>query len=116
MLVNPPIFHILVSSAYRRGFGLQLRSALSRLNNNGPFLARFLPTNPLDLLLATLAQKVKPNAVIFVRFNQRIKSVFELEELHLLQLTLEDTILHPLAKVFQRFEDATSAFIVGDVV
>jgi hypothetical protein len=87
-----------------------------RLNNNYSFLSQFLSANALDLVLAVLTQEVEANTVILVRFNQMVETVFELEELHLLQIALKDAILHPLTEVFQRFEDAATTLVVYDVV
>lgn len=103
-------------SARRPGFGRQLRSALSRSNNDRSFFSWFLSANALDLALAALTQEVETDTVIFIRFNQMIEAVFELEELHLLQLALKHTILHPLAEVLERLEDAAPALIILDVV
>ena len=103
-------------SANRPGFSVQLRSALSRLNNDCSFLSRFLSANAFDLTLAVLTQKIETNTVILVRFNQMIEAVFEFEKVHFVHLALEDAILHPLPEIFQCFENFSSAFIIADIV
>jgi len=103
-------------SAHPPGFCQQLRSALSRLNNDCPLLPWLFPANTLDLPLATLAQKVKTDAVFLPGLDQMIKPIFQPQKIHFVEFTLEDAELHPLPEVFERFKDAPAAFVIRDIV
>jgi hypothetical protein len=116
MMLISLLHQVFLASAHRLGFGPQLRSALGRSNNNCSFLSRLLSTNALDLALATLTQKVEADTVVLLGINQVIQAVAKFQEVHFVQFTLEDTILHPLPEVFQRFEDAITPLVVCNIV
>jgi hypothetical protein len=103
-------------NAHLPGFRQQLRSALGTLHNDGSFLPRFLSTDPFDLPLAAFAQKVETDAVTLLGVDQVVQSIPEPNKIHLVEVTLEDAILHPLAEVLQGFEDSTSAFVIRNIV
>jgi hypothetical protein len=102
--------------AHLLGFRRQLRSALDQLNNNRSFLPQFLSTNTLDLTLTALTEEVKANAIVCLCINQTVEPVFEFEKIHFVHLALKDTVLHPLTKILQGFENSASTFVILNIV
>lgn len=103
-------------SAHLLGFRQQLRSALSRLHDNSAFSSWLLSTNSLDLSLTAVAQKIEADAVALFCVDDLIESITKSDEIQLVEVTLKDAVLHPLAEIFERFEDPATAFIVLNIV
>jgi hypothetical protein len=86
------------------------------LHNNGSFSSGFLSADPLDLPLTAFTQKVKANAVTLLGVDQVVQSISEPDKIHLIEVTLKDAILHPLTKIFERFEDAATTLVIRNIV
>jgi hypothetical protein len=69
-----------------------------------------------DFFLAVFAQKIEAYAVPLSFLDGIIKTVTEDKILRARQITLEYTVLHPLAKALQNAMDAATTFVVFHII
>jgi hypothetical protein len=116
MCLNPLIDLNFFTNAHLLGFLPQLRSALNLSNDDGSFLPRFLPTNPLNLPLAAFTEKIEAYAVILLRVDQVVEPISQPDKVQTIKLALKDAILHPLTKVLQGFENLGATSVILDII